>query len=126
MALIDISPLQSAAASRVPINTNPVPSGDCIGINCDNTTSLGRLYYNGLVTLLYAASIIAVLTFIYAGISYVTAGGEADKVEKAKKMIIGSIIGMLIIASAFIVFRTSVNVVKAPSGADMNEVLNQQ
>jgi hypothetical protein len=45
--------------------------------------------------------IIAVGLIIYAGWLYMTAGGEADKIEQAKKMLINAAIGLVIILSAF-------------------------
>jgi len=123
--MIDYQTLLTAIATRNPINTSPIKDRDCIGIVCANTTTLNTLYYNILVTLAYAVSIIAVLTLIYAGISYMTAGGDTEKAEKAKKMIIGSIIGILIIISAYTIFKTSVNVVTARPGSDMSDVLDQ-
>ncbi len=45
----------------------------------------------------YAATIAAVLMLVFAGISFVTAGGETGKKEKAKNMAVGVVIGLIII-----------------------------
>lgn len=45
--------------------------------------------------------IIAVGLIMYAGWLYMTAAGEADKIEQAKKMLINAVIGLVIILSAF-------------------------
>lgn len=45
--------------------------------------------------------IIAVCLIIYAGFLWMTAGGEAEKVEKAKKILTEAVIGLIIILSAF-------------------------
>ena len=45
--------------------------------------------------------IIAVGLIIYAGWLWMTAGGEAQKIEKAKKILIGAVIGLLIILASF-------------------------
>ncbi|MBU1783548.1 hypothetical protein KKA77_03115 [Patescibacteria group bacterium] len=45
--------------------------------------------------------IIAVCLILYAGWLYMTAGGEEDKVEKAKKILIGAVIGIIICLSSF-------------------------
>ena len=126
--IINYQPLLDSvtATAKNPINTNANPStSQCIGLNCDQITGLPTLYYNIALTLLYVVSTVAVLTFIYAGISYITAGGDAEKVEKAKRMIIGSIIGILIITASFLVFRTTVNVVNAPVSTSASTILNQ-
>ncbi len=49
----------------------------------------------------YIAGIIAVITIIVAGISYVTANGDAGKVTKAKNAIIYSAVGLVLIITAF-------------------------
>lgn len=45
--------------------------------------------------------ILAVVLIMYAGWLWMTAKGEADKIEKAKKVLISAVIGLLIILSAF-------------------------
>jgi type IV secretion system pilin/Big-like domain-containing protein len=45
--------------------------------------------------------IIAVLLILYAGFIWMTAAGEAEKVDRAKKILTSAIIGLLIIMSAF-------------------------
>ncbi|MDD5071117.1 MAG: Ig-like domain-containing protein [Patescibacteria group bacterium] len=45
--------------------------------------------------------IIAVSLIIYAGWLYMTAAGEEEKIEKAKKILTGAIIGLIIILSSF-------------------------
>ncbi len=45
----------------------------------------------------YAATIIGVLMLVFAGITFVTAGGEQAKKEKAKNMGAGVVIGLILI-----------------------------
>ena len=45
----------------------------------------------------YAASIAGVLMLVFAGITFITAGGEQVKKEKAKKMAVGVVIGLIVI-----------------------------
>ncbi len=45
--------------------------------------------------------IIAVILVMYAGFLWMTAGGEASKIDRAKKVLIGALIGVVIIISAF-------------------------
>lgn len=42
-----------------------------------------------------------VIILVYAGILYLTAQGEAKNVDKAKKLISGAVIGIIIIVSAY-------------------------
>lgn len=45
----------------------------------------------------YAATIIGVLMLVFAGISFITAGGEMAKKEQAKNMAFGVVIGLILI-----------------------------
>lgn len=45
----------------------------------------------------YAATVIGVLVLVFAGISFITAGGEQGKKERAKNMAVGVIVGLGII-----------------------------
>lgn len=44
---------------------------------------------------------ILVVLIVYAGFLWMTAAGEADKIEKAKKILYNSVIGMVIILAAY-------------------------
>lgn len=45
--------------------------------------------------------IIFLVLMVYAGYLWMTARGESDQVDKAKKIIIGTIIGLIIVLSAY-------------------------
>jgi cytochrome bd-type quinol oxidase subunit 2 len=45
----------------------------------------------------YASTVIGVLMFVYAGITFVTAGGEQAKKERAKQIATGVVIGLILI-----------------------------
>lgn len=53
----------------------------------------------------YAATIVGVLMMVFAGVSFITAGGEMAKKEKAKNMAIGVVIGLIIIWVAPLVVK---------------------
>lgn len=53
----------------------------------------------------YAATVIGVLMIVFAGITFITAGGEMAKKEKAKNMAIGVVIGLIVIWVAPLVVR---------------------
>lgn len=50
--------------------------------------------------------LIAVVMIIYGGFLYVSAAGKEDKIEQAKKIIMYSIIGILIILLSFAIVNT--------------------
>ena len=60
----------------------------------------------------YAIGVIAFLVLIYAGISYMTAGADAEKADRAKKMIIGAVIGLIIIVTSYTVYNTTIDIIK--------------
>lgn len=73
-----------------------------------NATQLGipKTSSNGTFTGLldaayWAAAVIAVIVIIVAGFMYVTSGGDAAKVVKAKNTILYAVIGLVIIILAF-------------------------
>lgn len=49
--------------------------------------------------------ILATLIILYGGYTWMTSGGNADKVQKAKKIIINGIIGLVIILSSYAIAR---------------------
>ena len=50
--------------------------------------------------------LIAVIMIIYGGITYVTAGGNDEKVGKAKKIIMYAIVGIVIVLISFALVNT--------------------
>jgi hypothetical protein len=45
----------------------------------------------------YTATVVGVLMLVFAGITFVTAGGDQGQKEKAKNMAVGVVIGLIII-----------------------------
>lgn len=76
--------------------------------NKNGTTSNSVETTIGTITgvAMWAIGVISVITLIVAGIMYATAAGDETKVKKAKKAIVGSIIGLVfaILASVIINF----------------------
>lgn len=69
----------------------------------------GGLWSIGLAIidmLLYLAGIVAVISIIIAGISYITAAGSSDQITSARKRIVNSLLGLavVLIASAAVSF----------------------
>ena len=48
-------------------------------------------------TIKYTATVIGVLMFVFAGITFVMSGGEKAKKDRAKNMAVGVVIGLIII-----------------------------
>ncbi len=70
---------------------NSIPTLRCIPIVFKNVIS-GALLFVGIVALLF---------IIYAGINFVTSGGDPKKIESARKIMTFAIIGMVIVLLSF-------------------------
>ncbi|NCT48430.1 MAG: hypothetical protein GW763_10660 [Paraglaciecola sp.] len=66
---------------------------------------------NMIRTLLAATGIIFLVITVYAGILYMTAAGEPDKVKKAKSMLTSSVIGLVIIVGAYAISTYVINAI---------------
>lgn len=51
------------------------------------------------------AGIISFFYLLIGGVNWITAGGDKDAIEKARRRIIQSIIGLVIILSVYVVFK---------------------
>lgn len=60
---------------------------------------------NMIRTLLAATGIVFLALTVYAGILYMTAQGETEKVKKAKSMLTNAVIGLIIIVGAYAITR---------------------
>ena len=74
--------------------------GPAIGAEA-TTNTLPELIGNIIKVLLSVLGIIFVVLIVYAGFLYLTAGGEDEKVKKAKKLLTQSVIGLIIIVAAY-------------------------
>jgi hypothetical protein len=102
--------------SQVPIN---VP--DTVRITTSNTNytfiqnTLRPSYYvrTAIMTLLGLAGVIAFLYLLWGGIQWITAGGDKDALEKARRKLINALIGLAIVFSAYailFILRTLFNI----------------
>lgn len=56
---------------------------------------------NLIRTLLAATGIVFLIITVYAGVLYMTAAGDTEKIKKAKGMLTSSVIGIIIIVGAY-------------------------
>lgn len=81
----------------IPIPITP-PPGSISNVPVENIPQF-------IVTLLFVIGIVIAVAFlIYGGIRWVLSGGDKTKVEAARGHIVASIIGLVIIAAAFLIF----------------------
>lgn len=74
------------------------PQGGSIG---GYTSSLEKIISNVLVVLTVVAGISFILYFLLGALSWITAGGQKDKVETAKSYMTNGAIGLIIVVVSY-------------------------
>ena len=74
---------------------------DAAGYEEGDDAQIGQIIAKAIQTFLSLLGIVFVILLIYGGYSWMTAGGNEDKVTKAKETITRAIIGLVIVASAY-------------------------
>ena len=69
----------------------------------DSDANVSTLANKVLGWIFLVAGILAVIYLVYAGIVYITAGGNADAAKKGQQGIINAIIGIVIIVLAYVI-----------------------
>ena len=101
----------SEMQNKLPKIENPIFDPKAQGIDPKSVTQVNDFYYNIVSWFLLALGVIAVLVLIYAGIQYITAAGDAEKAEKAKKTIMGAVIGIIIIVASYAIYNYTIGAI---------------
>lgn len=72
--------------------------------------------------LLFLAGAAAVIYLIWAGIKYLTSGGDTKKAEEARRAIINAVIGIIIVVSAYFIIRVAFSAGTEIQGLEQNEL----
>lgn len=67
------------------------------------TGSGDNLLHNGLNLTYFLAGVVSVIVIIVAGIMYTTASGDASRITRAKNLLTYSIVGLVVVLSAFVI-----------------------
>lgn len=78
--------------------------GNAIQVN-ESATNIGDLVDLVIKWVLYIAGVLAFVYLVVSGITYITAGGNAEQAKKGQQGIINSIIGIVIIVLAFVILQ---------------------
>ncbi len=62
-----------------------------------------QLLTNALNLIYFLAGVIAVIVIISAGLMYTTSSGDSSRVAKAKNLLTYSIVGLVVVLTAFII-----------------------
>lgn len=97
---------------------------DIFGVNYGAATGLGQqdpreTIANVIRIALSFLGIVAVLIVLWGGILWMTAAGNDDKVETAKKVLFSGLIGLIIILSAFAITNFVVNQLIGATGTNV-------
>jgi cysteine-rich repeat protein len=82
----------------------------------DITTIIARL----IRTILMFLGVIVVVLILYGGFVMMTAGGNADRVAKAKKIITNAVIGLVLIITSFAITQFIINSLMDATGAGID------
>ena len=85
---------------------NPPASGGT-GLPSDNTAT--AFIFRIIQILLAVAGVVAVIFLIIGGFRYITAGGNEETAESARKTLTNAIIGIVIIILAFVIVNVIAN-----------------
>src|SRR3989344_5599784 len=81
------------------------------------TRDLRTIIFTIINVILGFLSIVAVLIILWGGFKWMTAGGNEEKVEEAKKMIIAGIVGLAVIFTSFAIATFVINQLISATGA---------
>ena len=85
---------------------------NCATTSCVDPTSMVTSVINWFTGIAGAVSLIFI---VYGGILYITSSGDTGKLEKAKKMITYSLIGLIIVALSVVITAFVTNIIKGGS-----------
>lgn len=83
----------------------PEPIKNLLGNDQTGTTAISTFLSNLVVLFYTIAIIVAVFMFLWAAFEWMTSGGEKEKVASARNKILYTIIGIVLLATAFAILR---------------------
>ncbi len=96
--LLGMSLLTPVQAQDIGLEVNGKSLGESSGLSGNDIRTTGVQIINVILGFL---GIICVSLLVYAGFMWMTSGGSDDKIETAKKIIWATVIGLIIILSAW-------------------------
>lgn len=73
--------------------------------------SVLELIMRVLQFLLTISSVLALVAIVFSGILYMLSGGDTNRVMLAKKALVGSIIGLVVVLISLVLVTTVINIV---------------
>jgi len=110
LAAFLVSPLSASAEVKYIDRDAAVPvAQESTFTGPAQNASISALIFEIIQVLLFIIGIISVLFVILGGFRYVTASGNEEAAEGAKKMITHAIIGLVIVIMSFVIVRVISN-----------------
>lgn len=76
----------------------------------DNTGNITEFMVTAIKYALFFIGFLAVMAIIAAGIMYVSSGGDKENIDKAKKILIFAIIGLVVALLGYVLVNTIVQI----------------
>lgn len=103
-------------ASAAVVNVGLTPEvGNALGLGTQDVRVTVAIIIRDFMGLL---GIIAVVLVLYGGFLWMTAGGEEEKIDKAKKTIVAAVIGLAIVLSAVAIAQFALNALGSATGLE--------
>ncbi len=83
----------------------PVPSGIPTQLQGGLQDTGKHALQTGLDLLFIVAAVLAVIFVIFSGIEWISSQGDPSRIESAKKRLFYAIIGLIVVALAFLIFN---------------------
>lgn len=80
-----------------------------VGIN--PITPIGTVLSNGLIVVFVIAALLVLFFLVWGAFDWITSGGDKEKVGGARKKIFAAIIGLVLLALAFLITRVAGQIV---------------
>jgi len=98
--------MRNLIAFSVPGTNGPIQIQPVAGMPGDQNNPVQIIIHWGLGFVFVFAAIAALLFLIWGGISWISSGGEKEKIEAARNKIVYAIIGLVVILASFFIVNT--------------------
>lgn len=91
-----------------------IPSASEIGNAVGSNVNTSDATVDGLVTIvigwiIYIAAILAFIYLVVSGITFITAGGNAEQAKKGQTGLIYAVIGIVVVVLAYVILQAAAN-----------------
>lgn len=98
-------PITAAGASGAGSGILPTPTGGKGGDGDYSLNDFIQLAVNVSEKILGLVGSLALLAFVYGGIMFLISGGNSEKVEKGKQILIGAVVGLVIVFTSYMIIQ---------------------